>query len=139
MNTNEYKEYLASMVNYVECGDSNPLKVYLELKELSKDIEKALSKVSEYAINEAEKYGKGQFEFHGYKVALRSAASRWDFKKCEPWIKAKNDLSKIEELAKLSYKLKQSGGTAITEDAEVIEGAVYIEGKTTLFVEQIKR
>lgn len=129
------KEMLSDGVQKAIDGNISALEFYCQLSDIEKHIKLCKEAVNNDALIEARNYGKGEISLHGFKINVRSSAGSWKFDGIEKWNKAKEELKKIEELAKTTYNLKGKGLNVIDENAELVDGATYTPGKETLFIE----
>ena len=127
------KEMLSNGVQSVLEGDSSGLQLYCDLSALEKYVKECKDAINDVAQTEARSYGSKEFAYHGFKVAVRSSAGRWDYKGISAWNTANAEVKKIEELAKATFSMKQKGLTVVDGD-EILEGATYTAGKETLFI-----
>ena len=113
-------------------GELNPLESYIELKSIESCLKDVLKGLQEDAINEAEKYGKGEHEAYGAKFNVRNGATRYDFKKIAEWSKLSAELKVFEEARKSIIK---SGQTEVYDaNGELIELPIVKPGATTIAV-----
>ena len=84
-------------------GEGNALEAYINCKQ----VEKLLNGLHEAAIEEAEKYGKGEHEAHGAKFQVKNGAARYDFKAVSEWVELKAKLTAIETERKALVKVGQ--------------------------------
>jgi hypothetical protein len=124
---NEIKNQILLIVNEVNDGYVDPLKAYMELKELEEIISISMKSIKDQAMDEARKYGKKSFQFHNAEITLKNGASRYDFSHIQSYQQQKEKLKYIEELAKI-------GGGVIEETGEIIEKAKKIEGAETIMI-----
>jgi hypothetical protein len=126
------KEILLDLNDKVINGEMSALKAYIICKDLEKTLKDVLKGLSEEAITEAEKYGKGEHDAFGAKFQVRNGATRWDFKHISEWKNKSADLKAYEESLKA---LAKSGHTGIDEaTGEVLELPKQIFGATTLSI-----
>ncbi len=114
----------------VEQGNVDALEAYVQLKAIEKELKESLSMVQEFALQEAEKYGPGEFEAFGASINVKNGAGRWSYKEL-PWF---NTYQLEQDAAKQAYKMSQKGQKLITEDGEVIIPAEFTPGKLTLSI-----
>lgn len=113
-------------------GEMNPLQAYIELKRIESLLKDVMKGVQEEAITEAEKYGKGEHEAFGAKFQVKNAGGRWNYKNNQQWLQLSTKIKGLEEQLKAAHK---AGGTLIDEETgEVIGGAEFSEGKTTIAI-----
>lgn len=98
-------------------GDGNALKTYIECKTIEKLLKSVMAGIHEAAIDEAEKYGKGEHEAHGAKFQVKNGAARYDFKGVTMHAELKGQLKQCEE----SLKAILNSGKHNFADAETGE------------------
>src|SRR5262245_215817 len=104
----ERESFTLSLINQIESGDVDPLKIHLQIK-CMEDIIKLLNSNTIYKkmlLEAAERYGKKSFEYQNAKVEIKEVGTRYDFSKC-------NDpkylsLSKVAEANELSLKERET-------------------------------
>jgi hypothetical protein len=90
-NKEQRKDFVARVVQSIESGDVDPLKVHLQVK-MMEDVIKNLNANSRYksaVLERAEKYGQKSFEFGNAKVEIKETGVKYDFSKCEDDVLAK--------------------------------------------------
>lgn len=115
------KSHLDFLVWQVENGDANAIEVFAVVKKIEKLFADAKTKIDEYALEEARKYGSTSFDAHGIKCELRSGGKRFDYKNIQEWNVASENLKSIEEKYKLAYTNHSKGLMAVSNDGEVLE------------------
>ena len=88
-------------------GEGNALEAYINCKQVEKLLKNVLNGLHEAAIEEAEKYGKGEHEAHGAKFQVKNGAARYDFKAVSEWVELKAKLTAIETERKALVKVGQ--------------------------------
>jgi len=128
----EIVEKITHLVEGVEGGNLNALKVYVELKKVEDVLTASLKQLKDTALDEAQKYGAKQFEEYGCVIQVKNAAGKWDFSKVTTWNNLKNDIKRVEDMAKQAYK---NNAPLINGDTgEYVEIPTYTEGGTTLAI-----
>lgn len=127
-------EILQDLNDAVLNGDKEALPTFIELKGVEKLLKQVLTGMQDAAIDEAERYGKGEHELNGAKFQVKNAAGRWDYKECKEWADKKDELGQIEEALKALYKARHFGDLARVDDGEVMELPKYSQGKTTIAI-----
>jgi len=102
----EFTEYLHNLNEGVLNGEKNALEVYVELKGIEKLFTAVLKGVYIEAIEEAEKYGKGEQKAFGIKFQVKNGATRWDFSPCQEHTVKKLELKALEDRLKSLAKSK---------------------------------
>ena len=113
-------------------GEINPLEAYIDLKSIESCLKDVLKGLQEDAINEAEKYGKGEHEAFGAKFNIRNGATRYDFKKIAEWAEMSAKLKAFEEARKSIIKSGQS--EVYDANGELIELPIVKPGATTIAI-----
>ena len=88
-------------------GDGNALEAYINCKQVEKLLKDVMNGLHEAAIEEAEKYGKGEHEAHGAKFQVKNGAALYDFKAVSEWVELKAKLTAIETERKALVKVGQ--------------------------------
>ena len=122
---------LLNLANQVVEGELNPLKVYIQLKQIESELEEAMKIVQPLAIDEADKYTGKSFQAFGAMIEKKNGASRWDYSNVSTFNYYKSKLEYVQKIA-------QAGG-GFTEEGEQIEPAVKVEGKSTISVKLINK
>src|SRR6476659_5629751 len=78
-------------------GDLNPLELNIRAKALIKCLEDAIKKTEKFAVEEAEKYGKGS-ELLGVKFSISESGNRLDYDSDSEYYSIKEKLKKREEV-----------------------------------------
>lgn len=125
---------IMELTHYAVSGETDPLKAYIELKKIGKNLSVALETLQPLALEEAHKYGKS-FEFHGAKVECKSAAGKWDFTEIPEWVKINNLKKEIEDKAKQAFKLSEKGDLLIDEGGVIYKNPKYTPGKSIISIE----
>lgn len=60
-------------------GDVEPLELAVYFKSIEKTIEEVKETLSSMALSEAEKYGKGKFEFKGAEIQVKELGTKYDY------------------------------------------------------------
>lgn len=117
-------------------GNINPLEAYVRLKKIEKSLKAAIESVQPLAIEEAyEKYAEKNFSAYGATVEKKRAPGKWDYTGVRPWVKAKEELAKYEEMAKEAYKMSIRNQSVVDDNTgEVITPAVYTEGRDSITI-----
>ena len=128
----EILNYLLDVNEKALNGELNPLESYIELKSIEACLKDVMKGLQEDAINEAEKYGKGEHEAYGAKFNVRNVATRYDFKKIAEWAKMSAEIKAFEEHRKTLAKL--GGDENYDANGELIELPIVKPGGVTIAV-----
>lgn len=128
----QIKEQLSAAVQAVHDGTVSALEVWALFKDVTDHLTKCKAEIETAVLQEAEKC-KGQIHF-GYQIEVRPSAGRWSFDAIPEWVAQKEQLAKIEEAAKASFKAYEKGIRSVNYDGELITPAVYTPGKDTVFM-----
>ncbi len=101
------KEKLSSMAQSVIDGDVSAIKIFIQMKQLSKHLDNCLSKIKSDVKYEMK--NEKSIEKDGFTIEIRSGGKMFDFKNCTSWINAKTALSGVEEILKLNFHASQQG------------------------------
>lgn len=118
-------------------GEYNPLDIEIQLKAMEELIKmlRGDSDIKNAAIKEAEKYGKGQFEYRGVKMNVREAGVKYDYASTgdSTWAILDAEAKEIAEKKKAREKFLQNipiGGVADPDTAELIQPPVKTSSTT---------
>lgn len=128
MTKAERGEFVTRLVEKLESGEAEPLKVHKQVKcmeDLIKQIT-ANEDYRKYLLNEAAKYGKS-FDLHNAKFQVKEAGTKYDYSQCNDYVlvELQQKLDELTEKVKNRQKFLQ---LAPTEGIEVLEdqsGEVY--------------
>ena len=126
------KEDIKKQVIDAKNGDIDALKLFIELTQIKKFIDKQLDEIKPDAIENAEKYGRGEHYKFGCHFTVKSSPGRWNFKMIEEWKKAKKHLTEIEDKHKTAFKNYEKNLITATTDAELVELPEYKAGTDTI-------
>lgn len=131
-------EQFNSFIETIESGEIDALEAYIKLKAFEKTFKTALEKVEPLAFEVASKWNEKTFRYKGAEIQKKNSAGRYDFSHIKQYVAEKEKLKSIEELAKQALASKKHGVTVVDSDGEVIEPAVYTEGKSIISVRLIE-
>lgn len=127
-------EQFESYISTIENGEIDALEAYIKLKAFEKSFKNALEKVEPLAFEVASKWNEKTFQYKGAEIQKKNSAGRYDFSHIKQYVAEKEKLKSIEELAKQALASKKHGVTVVDADGEVIEPAIYTEGKSIISV-----
>ena len=128
---------VGQIVQDVMEGNESPFKALYLLKEQLKDVKEAIEVVEIEAFNQSE-YEDKSFIKDGYKIEKRNGGKRWNFKGCKDYLKAKENLSKIEDDLKTNFKLWESGKSAVDEFGEIGDVPKVTYSKDSMIIKKVK-
>lgn len=103
--TKEQRESFAlDVINRLEAGDADPLKVHLQVKCMEEMI-KTLTANTRYKsalLDAAEKHGTKSFQFHNAKFDIREVGTKYDYSNCGDPVHQRLD----QQVASLTIELK---------------------------------
>jgi hypothetical protein len=137
MNKIDYlKQIISSLVDDHANGEIDALDLYIDLKNIEKFVAEQISIISDDALTDAEKYGKGEHVRNGVVFGVRAGAGRWDFKDCPEWITKKKEIETIETGLKSMFNLVQSnpGQYVNAETGEIPSLPKYNKSKDSLMI-----
>lgn len=115
-------------------GLIDPLRAYVALKNIEKNLANVMEQMKAQAIDEATKHGK-TCTILGSEVTVKNAAGRWSFKHIDKWNELIDELKAFEEAAKQAYHAQLKGAAIVNEaTGEIVEPAQYSEGQTTISI-----
>lgn len=130
--SDQQPDQVSAIVRGVNTGLLDPLKAFIALKKIANEASMAIKALESDAIAEAEKYGKGEQQVFGVKIAVKNGPSRWDFKACSQYNERLKAMKEIEDNLKNTAKGK---GEYIDKDTgEMWTLPVNIPGKRLLQV-----
>lgn len=98
------KEFVSTIVNQVQNGNVDPLKLHLQLKSME-DIIKGFNADEQYKsllLDAAEKHGKA-FDYQSAKFQIKETGTKYDYSQCND-----SQLAELEEMkAKLEEQIKK--------------------------------
>lgn len=80
----ERQSFAMDLINKIESGEANPLKVHLQIK-CMEEIIKLLNSNTVYKkaiLEAAEKYGEKSFEFMNSKIEIKEMGTKYNFEGC---------------------------------------------------------
>ena len=108
------------------------------IKEQLKIVKEHLEIVNTHAINESI-YEDKTFEKDGFSMEKRNGRKVWNFKGCESYKIAKDNLTKIENDLKSNYIQYEKGNQVISSDGEVLEFPEVTYTKDVLIIKRIQK
>lgn len=130
IKVNEVVEVSQRLINEVMEGNVNPLEAFVNLKKVEEAIKAVKSEIEDLALTEAAKHPK-TFDYLGCEVTQKRAAGRWDFKHIQSIRDAENNVKQLKSIHKTAAGINES---VVNDDGEIIEPAIYTEGKDTLSI-----
>lgn len=127
----------ANLVQEVIDGKCSPYEALHFLKELQKTIKKQIEIVEVEAFNQSE-YEDKTFEKDGFKIEKRNGRKSWNFKGCESYKIAKDNLTEIENNLKDNFSQWEKGNTVVNEDGVVLEVPKVTYTKEVLIIKKVK-
>jgi arginine utilization protein RocB len=126
---------------FLETGEATALEAYVAMKRIEAELSEAMGKVKKAAIEEAEKYGRGEHEAYGAVIQKRAGATRWKFDHL-PWYseieeqrKALAEVAKKrEDEAKAAAAARERMQTIVDDDGVVVEPAIPVPGSDTVAI-----
>ena len=130
LNPVTLEQRFKNITGAIDAGMLNPLDAIMAAKKFEKLLATLKKDITETVITEMLTYNN-KFEDSSGKIEVRNGAGRWDYKHISKWVEKKNELTEIEEAAKLAAKSKHP---LFDNDGCEIEPAKYTEGKETVYV-----
>jgi len=134
-NKEQRQLFISNLIEDLESGNTDPLKVHLQLKCIEKIIDEMTNtdekknkdgfniakRYMSLVLDAAEKYGSKEFEFNGAKIKIGEVGSKYDYSKCDdPELSAwQNQMIELKEKIDKKQKLLQfapSKGMIITNE-----------------------
>lgn len=127
----------AQLVQEVMDGNTSPYKALHFLKDLQKTIKTQIEIVEVEAFNQCE-YEDKTFEKDGFKIEKRNGGKMYNFKNCESYKTAKDNLTELEAILKENYQQWERGNQVVDENGEVGEVPTVTYRKDSLIIKKIK-
>jgi len=102
----EMNKIAANIIAGAQDGETDPAKLYIKLDFIIKSLSKAKENIRDEALDELEKYEKGQ-QVLGVEIQIKNSV-KYDYSHNEAWTETKADLVKIESDMKAAYKADMS-------------------------------
>jgi hypothetical protein len=100
-------EEIEQMTQYAINGEINELQAYIDIKELEDYVKFRKELVSKSAIRLVELEKDSKTEQFGYSIACQQKTT-WKFDHIQKWVDKKNELSEIENKAKIAAQLNKN-------------------------------
>jgi hypothetical protein len=111
---------ISQLTQDVMDGKTSPYKALHYLKQLKKDLEIQIEIIEVEAFNQCE-YEDKTFEADGFKIEKRNGRKIWNFKKCQSYQIAKDNLTEIKDDLKSNYQQFERGKQVVDQEGEVGE------------------
>jgi len=126
---------LSSMSKSIDDGNINPLRAFVELKNLSDMIASMQDAVKEQAIAERMKYGKEEVVIDGFKIEQVPGRKLWKYDHSSSWQDINDRRKTLETLMQKAY----AGASIVDgETGEEIEPAALTFSSETLRLTKTK-
>jgi len=135
MSKLELLEAIEAIKNNALEGNINSLTAYTDLVSIKKSLELCVNQLLTSAIDEVDMYQEKTITHNGFEIR-KTQSARYDYKHIDAWKSCKEDLSKIEEIAKLA--LKTGENIVIEETGEIIKPAIKVPSKISISVTPVK-
>jgi hypothetical protein len=120
---------LSSFSEAIESGQTNPLRAFVELKNLADMIASMQDAVKESAINERIKYGKEEVVIDGFKIEQVPGRKLWKYDHSSAWQQVNERRKTLETLMQKAH----NGASIVDGDTgEVVEPATLTYTAETL-------
>lgn len=126
----------AELVQNVMDGVESPFKALHFLKDLQKTIKTQIEIVEVEAINQSQ-YEDKTFEKDGFKIEKRNGRKMWNFKGCESYKIAKDNLTEIEKDLKDNFSQWEKGKQVVDENGEIGEVPTVTFTKDSLILKKL--
>lgn len=127
--SDEVNRFANSVVQAVQKGEENPLKMLIQIRGMEKAFKIITEKIRENYLRESDKYPETKFQFMGNEVAKGDTHTEYDFSKCgDPTFerlevdlnKAKADLDARKEFLKTLRSPTPIGDTVTGEIVTIL-------------------
>jgi hypothetical protein len=126
----------SELVQNVMDGKTSPYEALHFLKNHLKTTKEQIEIVETEAFNQCEFEGK-TFEKNGFKIEKRAGRKVWNFKKCESFKIAKDNLTEIESDLKANFGLFEKGKSSVDDDGVVGEVPEVTYTKDSLIIKKL--
>tara|TARA_R110002012_G_C11299572_1_gene573149 strand:+ start:116 stop:520 length:405 start_codon:yes stop_codon:yes gene_type:complete len=127
----------ANLVQEVIDGNCSPYEATYFIKEEIKKLKEHLEIVHAEAQNQSI-YEDKTFEKDGFKMEKRNGRKVWNFKGCESYKIAKDNLTEIENDLKDNFNQWEKGNTVTNEDGVIMEVPKVTYTKEVLIIKKVK-
>jgi hypothetical protein len=110
---------LVNLLINSEDGLEDPLESYASIKHLSDLFASSVRQLAKLAVSESEDWPEKSFSHKGVNFTKVSGKRTWDYKNIPRWVKAKSELTEIEDVAKHIHSLYEQGKSVIDKDGEI--------------------
>lgn len=133
----ERQSFTLSLINEIEQGSVDPLKIHLQVK-CMEDIIKLLNSNTVYkklVLEAAEKYGQKSFDYQNSKVEIKETGTKYDFDKCADPVyqmlsqRAESAAADLKQRETFLKTVPSKGIELITDDGEAV--TVYPPSKSS--------
>lgn len=129
------KDYTEAVQQVLD-GLADPIEVFANIKQDLDLLNKCKEQIEEYAMKEAEKFGKN-FEYKGFKIELRDGGRNYSFKNIKEWVDKTKEVKEIEEKAKAAYSSYEKGLQTANADGEIMELPEVTFRKASIIVKKL--
>ena len=127
----------ANLVQEVIDGNFSPYEAEYIIKKQMYDLSVHLEIVHTEAQNQSI-YEDKNFEKDGFKMEKRNGRKVWNFKGCESYKIAKDNLTEIENDLKDNFNQWEKGNTVTNEDGVIMEVPKVTYTKEVLIIKKVK-
>lgn len=127
-------ETFEKYISLIDNGEIDALEAYIKLKAFEKSFAETLKRIEPLAFEVASKWNEKTFTYKGAEIQKKNSAGRYDFSHIPQYIQQKDKLKSVEELAKQALASKKHGVQIIDDNGEVVQPAIYTEGKSIISV-----
>lgn len=127
----------ANLVQEVIDGNFSPYEAEYIIKEQMYDLSVHLEIVHTEAQNQSI-YEDKNFEKDGFKMEKRNGRKVWNFKGCESYKIAKDNLTEIENNLKANFNQWEKGNTVTNEDGVIMEVPKVTYTEEVLIIKKVK-
>ena len=127
-------ETLSILTQSVIDGNADALETYIHIKQIEKKLSDSLKEVEPMAYEMASRWHENTFKYKGAEIQKKNAAGKYDYSNIKQYLTAKEKIKHIEELAKRASEMAKTGNTVVDENGEIVEPAIYSEGKGIISV-----
>tara|TARA_R110000803_G_scaffold70019_3_gene132675 strand:+ start:141 stop:533 length:393 start_codon:yes stop_codon:yes gene_type:complete len=126
----------ANLVQEVMDGKCSPYKALHFLKDYAKQIKNQIEIVETEAFNQSE-YEDRTFLKDGFEIEKRNGRKVWNFKNCNSFKLANDNLEEIKNDLKQNFSLFEKGKSSVDENGEIGEIPLVTFTKDSIIIKKI--
>lgn len=137
LNKESINSTAKGIINSVREDGLNPLKVVVQLKALQKVADVVTADLTDLAIAECDKYGKGEKVF-GAKVEVKESGVKYDYSRSQTWLRLQAEIDNLKAKQKVIENAMKNACAEVpfidTDSGEIIDTSAPRTSKTCVVV-----